>query len=252
MSEKAGEPVPECQIDVQLHCFPDITANVSSGGRQCKALEDSFQRAYYPKGKADRGGISTGSGAKMTRSVVRHLSPAQAEERAYGKGFADGKQQGLKEGDEAAIAKIEPLMGALQQAIEQMQVIRKQTHQDIESEVVELALAIARKVICREIATGKQSVVAVAREALRQVEHPGKIKIKMNPDDLQAANEAGYEFSSLTENMKAVSVETETGISAGGCVIETDCGEIDARIDKQLQAVEAAFHNEMKRSGSQS
>lgn len=220
------------------------------------ALEDSFRRSHYPEGGAGGGHADSDSGIQRIRKGVAHLSPEQTQEYAYRKGFADGKQEGLEEGEKKGFAsantKFESLMEALHQALEQLQGLRGKAAREFESEVVELSLAIARKVVYRETSTDREIVLAVAREALKQLENPGKIKIKINPADLQAAEEAGIGFCDLAENVKQIRVEAEASIDAGGCVIETDCGEIDARIDQQLQTVEAAFRNEMNRSGARS
>ena len=114
--------------------------------------------------------------------------------------------------------------------------------------MVELALAIAQKVICREIATDKETVLCVAKEALAKVDDPGKIKIKMSPSDLQFFSETRYQLSNLISDIDNVTFEAEESIQSGGCVIETDLGEIDARIERQLQAVEESFRNAMEKA----
>ena len=110
-------------------------------------------------------------------------------------------------------------------------------------------LAIARKVICREIKMDKDVVVCVAREALAKVDDSANITIKMNPDDLQFINETKYQLSDLIENIENVSLTAENNVPSGGCVIETDFGEIDARIENQLQAVEESFRSASEHSG---
>jgi len=132
--------------------------------------------------------------------------------------------------------------------LEQFRNIRQEAYQRIEKEVVELALAIAKQVICREISLDREIVVCVAREALTKVDDPGKIKIKMSPSDLQFINETKYQLSNLIENIDNVTLEAEDSIQNGGCIIESDLGEIDARIEKQLQAVEESFRSVMEKS----
>jgi flagellar assembly protein FliH len=88
-------------------------------------------------------------------------------------------------------------------------------------------------------------VVCVAREALAKVEDPGRVKIKMSPCDLQFANETRSQLSNLIQNIENVTLEAAENIQNGGCIIETDLGEIDARIEKQLQAVEESFRTAM-------
>ena len=63
----------------------------------------------------------------------------------------------------------------------------------------------------------------------------------MNPADLRFINETKYQLSNLIDGVNSVTLEAEENIQSGGCVIETDLGEIDARIEKQLQAVEESF-----------
>ncbi len=65
----------------------------------------------------------------------------------------------------------------------------------------------------------------------------------MNPADLKFINETKYQLSNLIADVNNVTIEAEENIQSGGCVIETDLGQIDARIEKQLQAVEESFRD---------
>ena len=70
----------------------------------------------------------------------------------------------------------------------------------------------------------------------------------MNPADLQFINETKYQLSNLIADVNSVTIEAEENIQSGGCVIETDLGQIDARIEKQLQAVEESFRGARENS----
>lgn len=233
------------QTGFRLHYFPDIPVDGQVGIHRCVSAGDDFQRTRYDSddpscGDPAANGHSHGPATRRTA-----LTAAEREAQAYRKGLAEGIQQGLKDGEqngfELASRKIEPLVTGIQQAVEKLTTLREKTYRQIETEVVELALAIARKVICREVTTDRETVVCVAREALAKVDDPGKIKIKMNPADLQFINETRYQLSKLIDGVNNITVEPEESIQSGGCVIETDLGEIDARIEKQLQAVEESF-----------
>ena len=184
-----------------------------------------------------------------------HLPTIRFDVQAYQKGCNDGFEKGMKEGEkhgfELAAKKLEPLLDSLQQGLLQLKNLRQDTYQRIEKEVVELALAIARKVICREIEVDKEVVVCVAREALTQVKDPGNIKIKLNPSDLEFINQTKYQLSELIGDIDNVTLESEDSIQSGGCVIETNLGEIDARIEKQLQAVEESFRTALEKASTE-
>ena len=251
LSSNESRSSPSSQTGFRLHYFPDIPVGSQLGVRRCPSTQDDFKRTQYdsdnPACQVFAGGVDE------PRSLARQtaLTADEREEQAYRKGFADGKAQGLNEGEhtgfEEGTKKIEPLISSIKEALIQLNSLRAETYQQIEKQVVELALAIARKVICREISTDKETVVCVAKEALAKVDEPGKINIKMNPSDLEFINETQYRISNLIADVNNVTFEAEDSVQSGGCVIETDLGEIDARIEKQIQAVEESFRRAMEK-----
>ena len=243
------------QTGFRLHYFPDIPVDGQLGVRRCASAQDNFQRTEYDSN--DPACLDSVGGLDESRALGRKaaLTAREREERAYHKGFADGKAQGVNDGEntgfERATNKIEPLISSIKEALIQLNAIREETYQQIEKEVVDLALAIAQKVICREISTDPETVVCVAKEALSKVDDPGKIKIKMNPSDLQFINETKFQLSNLIADVDHVTFEAEESIQSGGCIIETELGEIDARIEKQLQAVEESFRSALEKTSAE-
>lgn len=248
------ESSPSRKTDFRLHYFPDIPVDGQLGVRRCGSGQDKFQRTQYDSD--DPACLDDAAGADGRRSLARRaaLTADEREEQAYRKGFAEGKAQGLNEGQDTGLElgtqKIEPVISAIKEALIQLNAIREETYLQLEKEVVELALAIAQKVICREIATDKETVVCVAREALAKVDDAGKVKIKMNPTDLKFINETKYQLANLIPDVNNVTFEAEENIQSGGCIIETELGEIDARIEKQLQAVKESFLGAMEKEAN--
>jgi flagellar biosynthesis/type III secretory pathway protein FliH len=242
------------QTGFRLHYFPDIPVDGQVGVRRCSPPEDNFQRSHYDSSDAACSESASGIDGPDHLYKKRRLTADEREVQAYQKGFTDGKAEGLVEGQnkgfEQGAQKIKPLLSSVEEALIQLNKIREETYEQIEKEVVELALAIAQKVICHEITTDRETVVCVAREALAKVDDPGKIKIKMSPADLQFINETKDQLSNLISDIDNVTLEAEDSIQSGGCVIETDLGEIDARIEKQLQAVEESFRSTMEKSNT--
>ena len=235
------------------HCFPDIPIDEPGNTRRCLPLEENFQRIKYDNIGPNRTDMTARSDDGGTCNIRKgSLSTAQLNEQAYQRGFADGRKKAMIDlentWNELSAQKIEPLLISLQEALLQLKNIRKETNRQIENEVVELALAIARQVICQEITIDREIVVCVAREALAKVEDPGRIKIKMSPSDLEFIKETRSQLSNMIENIDTVTLESVEDIQSGGCIIETDLGEIDARIEKQLQAVEESFRTAMEKT----
>jgi len=230
--------------EYKAHCFPDISTEDLLNNGHCASLSESFKRQTFDTIGSSQGKFVSGFGDSCA-SPKNAASLAEIEKQAYQKGFIDGEKQGVADGErvgfDSVVSKVETLMKSFQEALLQIKNVRNEIYHRIEKEVVELSLAIAKKVICQEIKTDREVVVCVAREALNKVEDTGNIKIKMSPDDLNFINETKYQISNLIEHIDNVTVEAEDSIPNGGCIIETEFGDIDARIEKQLQAIEESF-----------
>lgn len=239
-----------------LHYFPDIPVDEIPGTVRCVSQEAGFKRSQFGNHDSSCPGSFVRHHGDSHSKDEDRIAIEEIEEKAYQRGFDEGKQAGYAEGEKAGIdigtQAIEPVADSMHQVIQQFETIRSESYRNIEKEVVELALTIARKIVCHEVKTNKDVVACVAREALSRVEDPGKVKIKMSPSDLELIQNSKTHLAKLQDNMQHVSFEASDNIERGGCIIETDLGEIDARIDKQFQAVAESFQIEQQKSGLES
>ena len=64
------------------------------------------------------------------------------------------------------------------------------------------------------------------------------VTIRVNIADLKMATEHAKELTRRMEKVGYVTVMEDSSVDPGGCIIETDFGEIDARISSQLREIE--------------
>jgi len=57
-----------------------------------------------------------------------------------------------------------------------------------------------------------------------------------------------FEFLPHVEKLENVHFEADAAITTGGCVVETNFGTVDARIESQLDQIDAAFADELEKS----
>ena len=163
------------------------------------------------------------------------------KESAYTEGFMKGEEAGT----ESERKRLQNIFDTFDKAISELWELKEGLCLNIERGAVELALAIAKKVVSHEVSVNEETLLGVLKGALEKVIDQEKIKIRINKLDLQFINESGYQISGLTDNFKDVIIEGDDTISRGGCVIETGFGSIDARIESQLQAVGDLLRSEM-------
>jgi flagellar assembly protein FliH len=109
---------------------------------------------------------------------------------------------------------------------------------EAESQVIDLVLQITRKVIKVISENQKNVVINNVVQALRKMKSRGDVAIKVNLADLEITTEHTKDFLRIVENVKSITVLEDSSVDKGGCIIETDFGQIDARISSQLKEIE--------------
>jgi flagellum-specific ATP synthase len=154
--------------------------------------------------------------------------------QSYASGYTEGKTKGLRLHN----AQCEPLEQAFCRATEQVSAHQNLVHQSFQTDAVRLAVSIARKMIRTEMQHTPGASGALLRHALVMVAGQKNIKIKVHPKDEQLMRTIIADETSCSEMEASWAIVVDRSLSLGGCLIETDHGVIDARIDRQLETIE--------------
>jgi flagellar assembly protein FliH len=151
---------------------------------------------------------------------------AEAAARARDEGFAAG----LADAEEH----IAPLRSALVAAVRTLEQHVEDAAVETERRAVELALALAEKILHTALDADPSLVVPVVTGALRRVANRETIVLDVNPADVDLVRAATGQIQSELGNLPRLEVAGERRVARGGCVVRTVEGEIDARLDTQL------------------
>jgi flagellar assembly protein FliH len=201
-----------------------------------------------PAGASEEGGTPAFTGGNGRLGKGKPATLEEIEQNAYCRGFADGEakglEQGMRAGTEAAENQLSPLLDSLRQAIAEMNALRRRTCTSLEAELVQLALGVARKIVGREVDTNPDRIAYIIRLALSRVENATHITIRLNPSDLKRLDAIRPQLlAGLTKATRA-DFQADASLSPGDCWIESDLGDVDARVETQLQVVADAFRSE--------
>ncbi len=108
----------------------------------------------------------------------------------------------------------------------------------IEAIVLSLAVEIAKKIVKREIDINDNFVINQVKEAIKRVVGVEKIKLRVNPEDEKLIKELKPELLQIADSTREIVVEADPSIERGGCIIESELGNVDARISTQLSQIE--------------
>jgi flagellar biosynthesis/type III secretory pathway protein FliH len=172
--------------------------------------------------------------AEATGQAMPDLDAIMAEARSAGQtlGFQEGVQRGLDEQRE----NIERLAAMAERA----RTDAREYARVLEQQVVHLALAVAERVIERELETDPSLVLEVVRAAINEVQDATSVHVRVHPDDYPLLEPHWHAIgrNSLGEPIVLVADER---VEAGGCLIETAIGHVDGQISTRFSQVTALF-----------
>lgn len=153
------------------------------------------------------------------------------------------KQKAEEEGFAAGYQKWAEQIGALENEIIQVRL-------DLEKMLIPVALKAAKKIVGREIELAEDTIVDIVTNALKAVSQHKKVTIFVNKRDLDPIERSRPRLKEVFEGLEVLSLREREDIPRGGCVIETEGGIINARLENQWSALERAFTTLMKNSAA--
>lgn len=156
------------------------------------------------------------------------IARLQAKEQ----GFEEGLQEGRVEGKQSAIEEAGNLLSLLQSTVEEATVLRVNNLESLEDDFLKFSLLLADKIVKKQVSGDISWLNPVVRDALGALGSVDKIIIRVNPEDYDLIIE--YEEALELNSRVSIEFEADSSISPGGCLIESDKGLIDARLEKRL------------------
>ena len=153
---------------------------------------------------------------------------AHAQKQGHDEGYAEG----FKKGEDAAREEFKPFLETIEGLISDLTGFRKDMYDKGEREMVEMVVSLTKKVIHFEFSTRDDAVQGMIRLAVQSVLDRESMVIKINPTDKGYAESFRPELHHLFGEIKNITFEAHPGVERGGCVVETNFGVVDARIDK--------------------
>jgi len=187
--------------------------------------------------------------ATLNGEVANLKNKIEHESKAgYDKGVQDGKALGAVDGEKKAVAKfdanIKNLQASAAQTLESLALQQKEYFEKIENATAEIALAIAKRVFCEEAAQNPNIIARVVKEAFTFLGQEEKLKVRLNPQDLETAEKTEDIWKPILNSLKSIELVIDNTIEQGGCLLESENG---SSIDMRLKTIWGHIEETVKR-----
>jgi flagellar assembly protein FliH len=221
--------ITESALDAETIAWPGLPA---SGASLRGPASQPAHRAAGP-GAAEsaerRGDSSETEGRLAELDRLRQMETADARHR--------GVEEGLRRGREEAATEVQKAFDQVARALRDLALLKRTLRQQAEQELIKLSLAVARRILYRELSTDPSSIEGIVHAALQKLQHREVSRVRVYPAAVSAVRAALDRIGSRA----AIEVIADPGLETGAILFETSFGELDASIETQLQEIQRGF-----------
>lgn len=159
----------------------------------------------------------------------------------------DAYQQGIEEGRQAAraetAAELEAVGTRMARSIEEMSGLRQRFRQEAEEDVVALALAIARRILHRELTMAPDALLGLVKAALEKMCGREVHRVRLSPADAPLVKQ----YLDQMGLPQRVDVIADSTLERGALLLDSSRGTLDASIETQIDEVERGLADLVRR-----
>jgi len=181
-----------------------------------------------------------GEGSSIERAQLLELRLAEMETemaRRVEAARAAGYREGEATGSAKANSQIAPVLERMSRTIQELSGYRARFRKEAEQELVKLSLAIAKKILHREMAIDPNAILALVRVVLESVDAREIHSVRLHPADAAVVEN----YLAAIGAPQRVTVTADNTLERGGAIFATARGNLDASIQTQLSEIERGF-----------
>lgn len=156
------------------------------------------------------------------------------ERDAYERGFASGE----KAGKEFGLKQVEASHQLVTRLIEELQQVKPALLENAEKEILQIAVAVARRILRQEISQNPERLLGSIRAVLQKMGQIETLVIHLHPQDLERLRKERNKVVELVGSVQWFRLEPDANLLQGECLVESNDQIVDLRIDSQLAVIE--------------
>lgn len=179
--------------------------------------------------------LAQGQPEKLQVSEVRLAEEvlAQRLDEARAQGSAETEARMQRDHERALVQE----RNRITESIRSFELTRREYFAEVEGELVQLALSIARKILHREAQVDPLLMTALVQVALMQMKEGSAVAVRVPPEEAPRWRE---QLGAPAFNLEVTVIE-DSDCGPGDCVLETELGRVNFSLKAQLKEVEVGF-----------
>jgi flagellar assembly protein FliH len=157
--------------------------------------------------------------------------------------YQQGQAAGEAAASQRAAQRIEPALAALGRMTQELGGARKRFRAEAEEDTVKLAIAIARRVLHRELATDPEAILGLVIAAFQKLNARETHRLRLSPADAGMLQQ----YREQLDLPPGLEILSDSTLPTGSAIFETSRGDLDASVNTQLAEIDRGFADVIRR-----
>jgi flagellar assembly protein FliH len=179
----------------------------------------------------------------------RRLEDLRVVEESRQSGFEAGYREGFQEAEMEVAGRYDAMLQEARALVEESHRVKERVIAESEPFLVDLATAIARKIVGEHLAVDAEWTVEHVKRTLERRREKGLITLCVAPSQFAKLQDARSELTLAVDSQAELQIVPDATVDEGGCMVRSSFGSIDARIDTQLSELKKVLMEVAARAG---
>ena len=186
-------------------------------------------------------GSAIGFGENPNARPSAALDTGYAEQRVQ-EAHAAGMREGEAAGRSRAAAELKPVLDRMARTIEDLSQLRPKLRREAEADLIRLSIAIARRILRRELAVDPDAMHGLVLGALEKLQAQEISRVRVHPSHAALITQCLREMAAGS----TPEVIPDPAREPGAIVFETHRGNLDASVESQLREIERGLADRLE------
>lgn len=169
---------------------------------------------------------------KIEHRALERVATIQKD--AFDEGYKLGKDEGFKAAFDKKNSEIVHGLEQVDAFLKTVEVLKMELVSHNEAHIVKLIYQIAEKIAFDHIQAHPEVVLSVIKKSIEIAQADEDVNVLVAPEQIEFLENMKHQTGRENEFLKNVKLQSSENVQPGGCIVETNYGIIDARVEERI------------------
>lgn len=180
---------------------------------------------------------------QVEQEALRRLKSIQ--EQAYQEAYTLGMDEGRERAFQERSAELEKRILHLDETLASIEKLKSDIVSANEGQIVRLVFYLCKRLVFHEMSVKPEIVLEIVRDALQSAQTDEKVLVRVSAADFKFIESVKEKLGKDYDAIKKVKFEASEEVLLGGCIVETNFGDVNATLERRVEVVWSAIEEKL-------